>query len=132
GGNPLRRREAQSYRAGYLRQLGRHSLQANVRHDRYSDAGSADTYLLGYGFDLTDAWRVTASHSTAFRAPTFLDLDPTQGGDPRLKPERARTDELGVQWASASHRLRLVAFSTKFQDAIVSDAFFIRRNAGFA
>src|SRR5258706_9002990 len=132
GGNPLRRRDVDSWRGGYLGRLGRHGLQANVREDRYSDAGKADTYFLGYGFDLTDAWRLTASHSTAFRVPTFLDLDPFFLGDPKLKPERARTDELGVQWASGPQRVRVVAFRTTFQDAIVSDAAFFRRNAGYA
>lgn len=132
GTAPLRRREAESARLGYLGRFGRHSVQANLRRDEYSDAGSADTWLAGYGFDLTEEWRLTASRSTAFRAPTFFDLDPRLLGDPNLKPERARSNELGVQWARGRDRVRVVAFQTRFQDAIVSDAAFFRRNAGFA
>jgi vitamin B12 transporter len=95
-------------------------LQLNARSEDYSDFGGADTYFAGYGFDLTEEWRAIASTGTAFRAPTFQDLYGF-GGNPALKPERARTHELGVQWASGAHRLRLVAFDTEYQDAITFD-----------
>lgn len=113
-----RGRNADILRAGYLGRLGRHSLQANLRAEDYSDFGHAETYLLGYGFDLTDAWRLTASTGTSFRAPTMNDLYQAFGGNPNLRPERARTDELGVQWASGPHRVRLVYFETEYQDFI--------------
>ena len=113
-----RMREADIVRVGYLGRLGDHSLQANARTEDYSDFGKADTYFLGYGYDLTEAWRLTASTSTAFRAPTFQDLFSPFGGNPQLKPERARTRELGVQWASGADRIRVVAFDTRYQDAI--------------
>jgi len=115
-----RKRDADSVRLGYLGRLGAHSLQVNVRNDDYSDFGDADTYFLGYGFDLTDAWRFTASKSTAFRAPTFQDLFGF-GGNPDLRPERARTNELGIQWASGANRVRVAAFDTDYQDAITFD-----------
>jgi vitamin B12 transporter len=115
-----RYRKVDTLRLGYLGRLGAHSAQANVRRDDYSDFGRADTYFLGYGFDLTEAWRLTASHSNAFRAPTFVDLYfPFGFGNPLLRPERSRTSELGVQWASGADRVRIVAFETRFQDAIV-------------
>jgi vitamin B12 transporter len=115
-----KKRDANSVRLGYLGRLGAHSLQANVRNDKYSDFGNADTYFLGYGFDLTDVWRFTASTSTAFRAPTFQDLFGF-GGNPQLRPERTRTNELGVQWASGANRVRVVGFHTDYQDAITFD-----------
>jgi vitamin B12 transporter len=115
-----RKRKADSARLGYLGRLGAHSLQVNVRNDDYSDFGNADTYFLGYGFDLTDAWRFTASKSTAFRAPTFQDLFGL-GGNPALRPERTRTKEVGLQWAKAANRVRVVAFDTDYQDAITFD-----------
>jgi vitamin B12 transporter len=115
-----RKRDADSIRLGYLGRLGAHSFQVNARNDKYSDFGNADTWFLGYGFDLTDAWRLTASASTAFRAPTFQDLFGF-GGNPDLHPERARTNELGVQWASGANRVRVAAFDTDYQDAITFD-----------
>lgn len=115
-----RHRDVDILRAGYLGRLGRHSAQLNARSEDYSDFGRADTYFAGYGFDLTDEWRLTASAGSAFRAPTFHDLYGF-GGDPALKPERARTQELGAQWASGPHRVRLVAFDTEYRDAITFD-----------
>jgi vitamin B12 transporter len=115
-----RAREAEIGRLGYLGRLGDHSVQLNLRSEHYSDFGQADTYFAGYGFDLTDAWRLTAAVSTAFRAPTFQDLYGF-GGNPQLRPERARTREAGVQWAAGPNRVRVVAFNTEFQDAITFD-----------
>lgn len=116
----LLRRDAGALRAGYLGHIGRHSLQLNARREDYSDFGKTGTYFAGYGFDLTEQWRLIASGSNAFRAPTFQDLFGF-GGNPNLRPERSRTNELGVQWADGPHRLRMVAFDTKYQDAITFD-----------
>jgi vitamin B12 transporter len=121
-------RDVDVLRAGYVARLDRHSLQLNGRSEDYSDFGKADTYFAGYGFDLTETWRLTASAGSAFRAPTFQDLFGF-GGNPALRPERARTEELGVQWASGPHRARLVAFDTQYRDAITFDlATFTVRN----
>jgi vitamin B12 transporter len=114
-------RELESLRLGYLGRLGAHSLQGNLRREDYSDFGKAETYFLGYGLDITDQWRFTASNSNAFRAPTFVDLYFPFSGNPLLRPERSRTNELGVQFASGVHRLKLVAFQTEYQDAIAFD-----------
>jgi vitamin B12 transporter len=127
GGSPLREREVSAARLGYLGRLGEHTLQANYRYEDYSDFGSEGTYYVGYGYDLTKTWRVTLSQGTAFRAPTFLDLDPAFG-NPSLQPERSKTNELGVQWASGPHRLRVVLFDTEHKDAIVLDNLFIPQN----
>ena len=127
GGSPLREREVSAGRVGYLGRLGDHTLQANYRYEDYSDFGAEGTYYLGYGYDLTKAWRFTLSQGTAFRAPTFLDLDPAFG-NPSLQPERSKTNELGVQWASGAHRLRVVLFDTEYKDAIVLDNLFIPQN----
>ena len=118
------KRDVNSLRLGYLGRLGAHALQVNLRHDKYSDFGDADTYFLGYGYDLTEAWRLTASTSTAFRAPNFADLfgfPPFTFPNPALSPERSRTYELGVQWAAAGQRIRVVAFQTEYKDEIVFD-----------
>ena len=129
GADPQRTREVRAARLGYVGRLGNHYLQANYRYEDYSDFGAEGTYFLGYGFDLTEAWRFTLSNATAFRAPTFLDLDPNFG-NPNVKPERSETSEVGVQWASGAHRLRVVYFDTRYEDAIVLSPppFFIPQN----
>ena len=127
GGSPLRERDVSAGRLGYLGRIGDHTFQANYRYEDYSDFGAEGTYFLGYGYDLTPAWSFTLSNSTSFRAPTFLDLDPAFG-NPNLQAERSKTNELGVQWASGPHRLRLTYFDTEYQDAIVLDNLFIPQN----
>ena len=127
GADPLREREVRAARVGYVGRLGAHALQANYRYEDYSDFGAEGTYYLGYGYDVTGAWRVIVSQGTAFRAPTFLDLDPAFG-NPSLQPERSKSNEIGIQWASGPHRLRVTLFDTEYQDAIVLNNLFILQN----
>ena len=131
GADPLRERDVSAGRIGYLGRIGAHTLQANYRYEDYSDFGAEGTYFLGYGYDLTSAWRLTLSHATAFRAPTFLDLDPVFG-NPSLQPERSKTNEIGVQWASGPSRVRVTYFDTEYKDAIVLDNLFIPQNVDTA
>lgn len=122
---PAYSRDASALRLGYLGRIGDHSLQLNVRHEDYSDFGTANTHFAGYGYQLSDAWRLTASTASAFRAPTFVDLFGF-GGNAALKPERAKTNEVGVQWAQGSQLLRLVAFHTRYEDAITFSSNLVR------
>ena len=105
----------------YFGELGAHTLQVNGRYDRYSDFGGNFSGLLGYGYHITDAWRITAGVSNAFRAPTFNELyDPNFGfGNPNLKPEKARSAELGLQYQNAHERVKAVIFRTRTNDLIV-------------
>jgi vitamin B12 transporter len=122
-------RKVDTVRLGYLGRFGAHSLQGNWRREEFTDFGNAETHLLGYAFDLTDDWRLMASHSTAFRAPTFQDLYGF-GGSTALRPERARTNEISLQWASGIHRVRTTVFQTKYFDALIFDNdTFTARNA---
>jgi vitamin B12 transporter len=125
-------RTQDSGRVGYTATLGRHDVQLNVRQDRYSDFGTANTWLAGYGFHLTDAWRVSALASTGFTAPTFNDLYYPYGGNPSLRPERVRSAEIGVQYAAHGQDLRATLFDNRFTDLIGNDALFNRINIGRA
>jgi vitamin B12 transporter len=104
---------------GYTGRLGRQQFQANVRRDQYSDFGGANSYYLGYGFDLTGRWKVTASYADAFRAPSFDDLYYPVSGNPALKPERSHSVEAALQYASNGLGvMRLTAFQTRYTDLI--------------
>jgi len=120
--------------AGYTKSQGDHKLQVNVRHDQYSDFGSANTWLMGYGYRLTESWKMTAVLSTAFKAPTlndlfypFTDFGTYQGvsysyvGNPGLKPERSRNMEIGVHHAMPGQQLDIVYFDNRIRDLIVGD-----------
>lgn len=116
-------RRADSVFAGYTAHYGEQQVQLNVRSDRYSDFGTATTGLLGYGLHVNDALRLTASLSTAFKAPTFNDMywPPSFGfqGNPNLQPERARSIEAGLHWAQEGVHFDSILFANRIRDLIV-------------
>ena len=124
-------RSANSLLGGYVGDYGAQQAQFNLRSDRYSDFGIANTGLLGYGLAFADNWRATASVSTAFKAPTFNDMFypfedyGTFGGiaysyvgNPNLRPERSRDKELGLRYATSEQRMDMVYFDNRIRDLI--------------
>jgi vitamin B12 transporter len=116
-------RKVNSLFAGYTGNYSAHQVQANIRQDRYSDFGTANTGLLGYGYVMNDAWRATASISTAFKAPTFNDLyGPVGwGSNPNLRAERSRNNEIGLHYTTAEQRVDVVYFDNRIRDLIAAD-----------
>jgi vitamin B12 transporter len=125
-------RTVDALRAGLVGRAGAHGLQFNVRHDDTSDFGDADTYYAAYRYALGDAWRLHASASSAFNAPTFNDLFFPFGGNPDLRPEKARSNELGLSYSAQALRLRAALFRTRYRDLVGNDAAFNRVNIGRA
>lgn len=74
---------------GYEGKFGPHQLQLNLRRDRYSDFGGANSYYAGYGFAFNPQWKAVASVSNAFRAPSFNELYYPFFGNPNVQPEKA-------------------------------------------
>jgi len=112
----------------YLLTAGAASLQLHGRHDDDEQFGSANTGTIAAGYRLGGGWRVTASAGNAFRAPTLYqrgslygpDLD--QAGVQALRPERAHSGELGVQWASGNYELGITTYRNKVSDLIAFSA----------
>lgn len=123
---------------GYTGRIGRSQFQANLRRDQYSDFGGANSYYFGYGLDITGRWKVTASYSDAFRAPTFNDLYYPDAGNPSILPERSHSVEAAVQYASdAIGVVRVTAFQTRYTNLIdyrpdASGFFYVAQNVGRA
>ncbi|MFM0060432.1 TonB-dependent receptor [Paraburkholderia phytofirmans] len=122
---------------GYTGRFGRNQIQANVRRDQYSDFGGANSYYLGYGFDITGHWKVTASYSDSFRAPSFDDLYYPFSGNPSIQPERSHSIEAALQYASnALGVMRLTAFQTRYSNLInyeqVTPGIYLAENVGHA
>lgn len=123
-------RSDDSLYTGYTGHYGAQQVQLNLRRDNYSDFGTANTWLIGYGFDVNTSWRVTANTATAFKAPTLNDLfypftDYGFGysyvGNPNLKPERSLDNELGVHYTNNGQSVDIVYFDNTIRDLIVGD-----------
>ena len=126
-------RTVKSLALGYAGRLGAQQLQAAARRDDYSDFGVARTGLLGYGYELNEAWKITAMASTAFRAPTFNDLYYPVFGNPNLQPEHSRSAEAGVQYAAREQLARVVVFRSRYRDLIqFNPATFLPENVAHA
>jgi len=121
-------RNLSASRLGYLIDQGDHQLQINLRQDDYSDFGMATTGLFGYGYRLTPALRVSANTSTGFMAPTFNDLYYPYGGNPTLRPEHLRSNEIAAQYSSGAHNVRVTYFDNQFTDLIGNNSSFVRTN----
>lgn len=108
--------------AGLNGRLGNHSLQANIRYDHVKDVGSDTTGYLGYGYDLTKNWKLVASASTAFKAPTLYQLYDPQYGNTKLDPEKSVSYEGGIQYSNSNTLVRATLFETKVHDQFGSDS----------
>ncbi|MDO8207161.1 MAG: TonB-dependent receptor [Gallionella sp.] len=121
-------RNVNSLLGGYTGEYGVQQVQLNLRQDRYTDFGTANTGLLGYGVAFADSWRATASVSNAFKAPTFNDmywpLAFGYQGNPNLKPERSQNKELGLHYAVNGQRVDAVYFDNRISDLIALNAAF--------
>lgn len=105
-------------------------LTAGLRSDDHDTFGRATTGRV------TAAWMVwrdrlkfRASHGTAFRSPSFLDLygqSPFYHGNPDLVPERATAWDAGFDYQFSHGRgsIGLTWFDTRFRNLISSSADF--------
>jgi vitamin B12 transporter len=118
------RRSVNSLLGGYVGEYGAQQVQFNLREDRYSDFGTADTGLLGYGLSFADNWRATASISNAFKAPTFNDLYYPGYSNPNLRPERSQNQEAGLHYAAAGQSVNAIYFDNRIRDLIASNSSF--------
>jgi vitamin B12 transporter len=115
-------RSTSSVHAGLNGKIDAHQLQMNLRHDQVGGAGSDTTGYLGYGFAVTPALKLLASASTAFHAPTLVQIYDPLYGNPNLKAERARSYEIGAQYAADATLLRITAFDSSTRDQFGYDA----------
>ncbi len=118
-----RERGVSSLFAGLAATLGAHSLQFNLRRDNADGVAGETTGYAGYGFQLFPTWKLIASVSSAFNLPPlgYLYIPLSWGGNPALKPETARSTELGLQWAQDKQVLRATLFKTRTDNLLLWD-----------
>lgn len=118
-------RRAVSAYAGAGVKLGAHDFDLSVRHDRYSDFGGHTTGRAAYGYRFTPGLKLHGAVGTAFKAPTFndlyLDYPPFYYSNPDLKPERAQSAELGLNYAYAGQFVQATLFFTRTRDMVAID-----------
>ena len=98
------------------------SMTLSVRRDDNSDYDAFTTYRAGASLPVGESSRIRASMNTAFNAPAFNQIRPTlyTTGSPGLKPERARSWEVGVERTLVYGILKASAgyFDQRFSDLI--------------
>jgi vitamin B12 transporter len=107
--------------AQYQGKAGTHDLQASLRRDDNDQFGGKTTGGIAWGFGFAEGWRVTASHATAFKAPTFNELYYPFFGNPALRPEAARSSELSLRHDRGGWQFQLNAYRNDIDDLIVYD-----------
>lgn len=120
-------RNTQGYYAGMTSQFNAWTLQTNLRQDHIDLENTANSTsaltsskiratstLLGIGYQLNSLWKLTATSSSGFRAPTAYDIS-TNGA---VKQEEFRSQEAGWVYANTNTYGRLVYFETHTTNAI--------------
>ena len=108
--------------AQYQGDFGAHDLQLSLRSDRNDQFGGHVTGGLAWGMDIADGWRVTASHGTAFKAPSFNELYYPGYSNPLLRPEESRSSELSLLRSGDGWQVQANAYHTRIDDLIAWDA----------
>lgn len=113
-----RQRGVSAYFGGLSGKFGLNSMQFNVRRDAADGLDSKTTGYAGYGYQITPAVKLIASLSTSFNLPPLGYLYDLYSGNPDLKPETARSKELGFQWAKDEQVVRATYFDTRVKDQL--------------
>lgn len=121
GAQLVRARDVNAVFAGWSGGAGAHTVQLNLRHDAADGLPGKTTAYAGWGVQLTPAWKVVASASTAFNLPPLGYLYDLFSGNPALRPESARSVEFGLQWASGAQLVRATVFRTRTDDLLLYD-----------
>lgn len=115
--------------AVHQQEFGALDLTASVRMDDNEQFGEHTTGRLALGTDIGNNSNVWVAASTAFKAPTLVDLYvdfPAFGffANPDLEPERARNLEAGLRTSLADTALDVSVFRNDIRDLIGADSTF--------
>ena len=97
------------------------TLHAGARGDHSSVYGDFFSPSVSAGASLSSRLRVHASGGAGFRAPTWTErfyTDPSNHGDPNLRPERFWTGDLGVRASAGAWALDVTGFTRRATNLI--------------
>ena len=100
---------------------GPHSWQVNARRDSNSQFGDNNNWFAGYGYRITQNWRVNISQGTSFVAPSFNQLYFPNFGNPALQPEEGKNTDVGITWTQGAHTAKLVGYDNKIDGFITNE-----------
>lgn len=115
------RRHNNAFTGIYSGDFGRNHVQASLRNDDDSQFGSATTWGLSYGYDLTPHLRGYMAANTGFKTPTFNDLYYPGFANPNLQPEKSRNIEAGLKYTGDTYLLGIVVYRNKVRNLITFD-----------
>ena len=120
-------RNTQGYYGGLTSVFSDLTFQANLRRDHvtldntknvsnvFSNSKiDVNSTLIGVGYQLNPVWRLTATTSSGFRAPTAYDISTNTA----VKQEDFKSKEVGLVYSDKTTYGRLVYFKTRTQNAI--------------
>ena len=107
--------------AQYVGKFARQDLQLSLRRDDNDQFGGHTTGGIAWGIGFGGGWRLTASHASAFKTPSFNELYYPGFSNPNLKPESSRSSELSLARRGNGWQVQANAFETRVEDLIAYD-----------
>ncbi|MEG1329221.1 MAG: TonB-dependent receptor, partial [Janthinobacterium sp.] len=114
-----RARDTKSLAASYTMKRDQHLLNASLRRDKMSETGSTTTGSLGYGYQINNTLRATASYGTSFRQPTYNELYYPGYGIASNRPEKGRNAEVGLRYDDGKTQLSAVYYHNRVTDLLI-------------
>lgn len=103
-------------------EAGAHTWQLSWRRDANSQYGQQSNGSIGYGFQITPVWRVTAGAGTSFVAPNFNSLYWPSWSNPLLEPEQGLHNEVGLRYSRGVHQWHATLFTNRMRGYITQGA----------
>jgi vitamin B12 transporter len=117
-GADARRTSNHALGASVFGSIGAQRWQIDLRRDDHDAYGNQTTGKLAYGWQPAPAWTLCAAAGSAFRAPSFNDLYFPGYGVESIRPERARSVEVGAVYRHGTSTAQATAYDNRIKDLI--------------
>ena len=117
-GAGARRSDNTALGASAMGRIDAHRWQIDLRRDDHDVYGAQTTGKLAYAWQPAPQWTLRAAAGSAFRAPSFNELYFPDYGVDSVKPERARSVEVGATWEGDGWSAQATAFDNRVRDLI--------------